>query len=99
MLDKLFKNILTTIALGVERNASLVMVQHCKIETVHIWYIPQLSAGRIAYTRALNLDHIRSEPSKQLCTGGTGLNMCHIQNANTFQCFCHCSELSIGFMG
>jgi len=91
--DQRFQHFLAGRPLGVERHRALVMVEHGEIEAVHARDVAQLATCRIALAGALDLDDIRPEPGQQLGTGGSGLDMGEIENANAFQRLAHTSFL------
>ena len=89
MLDELGKDLLALGILGVQREAALVVVQHGKVETVHIRNILQLTSRSVSNTRSFHLYYISAKPCEQLGTGRSRLNMGHVQNTDTFQSFFH----------
>src|SRR5262249_42796967 len=61
-LDQRRKHLLASRVLGVESDRTLVVVEHCEIEAVHVWDILQLSARDVADARTLDLDYVGAEP-------------------------------------
>jgi hypothetical protein len=89
MLDELGKDLFALGILGVQREAALVVVQHCEVEAVHIRNILQLSSRSVSNSRSFHLYYISTKPCEQLGASRPRLNMGHIQNTDTFQSFCH----------
>ena len=61
-LDEFFKNLTAFAVFGIQRERTLVAVQHGKIQAIGIWDITQLAARDVAFAGALNLDHVGAEP-------------------------------------
>src|SRR6202035_1436507 len=71
--------------LGVERDRTLVVVEHGEIQAVDIRNVLQLTAGDVADAGALDLDHVGTEPGQQLGAGRSRLDVGEIENANVRQ--------------
>src|SRR5215470_15332708 len=82
-LDKLREDLGAGRGLGIERNASLVGIQHREIEAVHSRNVPQLAAGGVALTGPLDLYDIGAEPGQNLSACRSGLHVCHVHNPDT----------------
>src|SRR3546814_103416 len=91
-LDQLAQHFLALLALGVERDGALVVVEHGEVEAVDIGNVAELAAGGVADARPLDLDHVGPEPGQELRAGRTGLHVGEIQDADTFERF-HCVHL------
>src|SRR6185312_210362 len=88
-LHQLLENLLAGRTFGVESDGALVVVEHGEVKAVGVRNVAQLLACHVARAGALDLDHIRAEPRQQLCTGGTRLHVCEIENAHSIQCLAH----------
>src|SRR6185503_6649644 len=88
-LDELAKSLFALFALGIERDAALIAVEHGEIEAVDIRLVAQLAARDIAPARQLDLDHIGPEPTQDLRAGRPRLHVGHIEYANSIERFCH----------
>ena len=73
--------------LGVERDRTLVVVQHREIEAVGIRHVAELAARDVAGTRALDLDHIGAEPGEELRAGRPRLDVGEVENLDAFERF------------
>src|SRR5262249_13943491 len=60
-----------------------------EIEAVDAWNVTQLATRRISLARFLDFDNIGAKPRQNLCTGRSRLDMCHVQDPNTFQSLSH----------
>ncbi len=81
-LDQVREDGLTVGILEIHRNRALVAVQHREVEAVCVGEIPELLASCIA-SRRLEFDDVRAEKAHQLARRRTGLDMGHVENANT----------------
>src|SRR5690606_15882438 len=86
-LDQALQHLLALGMLRIERDGTLVMIEHRKIEAVRIRDIPKLAAGDIADARPLDLDDVGTEPSEKLRAGRTRLHVREIENTDAFQGF------------
>src|SRR5262245_37117942 len=73
----------------VERDATLITVEHGKVQAINIWEIAQLSTGDIAAPRRLEFNHIGTQKAEHLRTGRSRLHMRHIQDTHPIQGFSH----------
>src|SRR5262249_34356627 len=89
LLDQFREYLFAYLSFWVQRNAALVAVQHCEIETVDTGLIAQLPPRRISFTRSFNLDNIGAEPRQNLGARRSRLHVRHIQDPNTLQSFTH----------
>jgi hypothetical protein len=72
---------------GVQRQRTLVAVQHGEVQRVDIGDVTQLGAGDVAGTGTLDLDHVSAEPGQQLGTSRTGLNVGEVDDLDAFERF------------
>jgi hypothetical protein len=93
-LDQLLEDLLAGRGLGVERDAALVAVQHGEVEAIHVGDIAQLTPGRIAHPRPLDLEHVGAEPRQELRTGRPRLHMSHVQHPDSFKRLAHFCPLN-----
>ena len=96
-LDQRGEDFLALRVLGVERDRTLVVVQHGEIQAVHVGNVLQLATRDVADAGALDLDHVGAEPGQQLRAGRTRLNVGEIKNTNALKRLCHrlCSVLCL----
>src|ERR1700722_7580187 len=89
VLDEFFQNRLAALVLGVERDRTLVVVQHREVQAVHVRNVAQLLARDVAVAGALHFDDIGAEPGQQLRAGRTRLHVREVEYAHAVQCFRH----------
>jgi hypothetical protein len=82
-LDQLLKHLLAVGLLGVQRKGALVAIQHREIQGIDAGDVTQLVAGDVSRAGALHLDHVRTEPRKQLGASRTGLHVREVDNADS----------------
>src|SRR5438876_640107 len=88
-LDQRGEDFLALRVLGVERDRTLVVVQHGEIQAVHVRNVLQLPARDVADAGTLDLDHVGAEPGQQLRAGRSRLNVGEIENSNARKRLCH----------
>jgi hypothetical protein len=71
--DQLVHDLLALGGLGVDRQRSLVGVEHREIQRIDVGDIPQLVTRHIATGEALDFQHVGAEPGEHLGAGGAGL--------------------------
>src|SRR5262249_1411216 len=81
--------------LRIQRDASLVGVQHREIQAVDTRNIAQLTPRRVTFAGPLDLDDVGAEPRHDLLARWTRLHVRHIQNPNTLESFPHAYLSSI----
>ena len=79
-LDQRGEDFLALGVLGVERDRTLVVVQHGEIQAVHVRNVLQLPARDVADAGTLDLDHVGAEPGQQLRAGRARLDVGEIEN-------------------
>ena len=82
-LDERVQNLFAFWVLGVQRNRSLVVVEHGEVQTVHAGDVAQLAASGVTLTGTLHLDDVGTEPGQQLGTSRPRLNVGKVQNADS----------------
>ncbi len=87
-LDQIDQHVLPHRVLEVDRDGSLVAVEHREVEAVGVGDVAQLSAGHVA-RRRFQLDDVRAQKAHELAAGGPGLNVRHVEHADTGKCFVH----------
>src|SRR5205085_8734266 len=88
-LDQRVEYFLALGLLGVERDGTLVVVEHREVQAVGGRDVSQLTPRRVAFTCTFDLYHIGTEPRQQLRASGAGLHMREIEYPNTLECLAH----------
>ena len=79
--DQLFQNCLAFRFFGVQRQRTLVAVEHGEVQGIDVGNVTQLAAGDVAGTGALDLDNVGAKPCQQLGAGRAGL---HVREVDDF---------------
>ena len=79
--------------LHVQGDAPLVAVEHREIEAVDSRDVPQLLARDIT-RRSLELHDVCAQPGENLRARRSGLDVCHVQDADAIECLSQDSPLS-----
>ena len=73
------------LALGVERDRSLVVVEHGEVEAVGVRHVLQLAARDVAAARPLDLDDVGAEPRQQLGAGRARLHVREVEDLHAVE--------------
>ena len=73
------------LALGVERDRALVVVEHGEIEAVGARHVLQLAARDVALAGPLDLDHVGAEPGQQLGAGRARLDVREVEDLDAVE--------------
>ena len=84
-LHQALQHLHALLALGVERDRALVVVEHGEIEAVGARHVLQLAARDVAGARPLDLDHVGAEPGQQLRAGRARLDVREIEDLHAVQ--------------
>jgi hypothetical protein len=77
--------------LGVDRDRSLVAVQHREVERIGALHVAQLRARDVADAGTFHLDAVRAHVGQQLRARGAGLDVGEIKNAHAIEGLAHLS--------
>src|SRR5262249_3845967 len=66
---------------------TLVAVEHREVQRVSVGNVAQLVARHVARARTLDLDHVRTEPRKQLRARRAGLYVRKVDDLDAFEGF------------
>ena len=79
--NQLFQNSLAFRFFGVQRQRTLVAVEHGEVQGIDVGNVTQLAARHVAGTGALDLDDVGAKPCQQLGAGRAGL---HVREVDDF---------------
>jgi hypothetical protein len=91
--EQLGEDPLAFCGLHVQGDAPLVAVEHREIEAVDSRHVPQLLARDIT-RRSLQLHDVCAQPGENLRARRSGLDVCHVQDTDAFECLSQDSPLS-----
>ncbi len=83
--DKRAENLKPGRLLEVERDRSLVVIEHGEIEAVRARDVAKLAARDVARTGLLHLDDVGAEPRQELGAARTGLHMRDVQDSHAIE--------------
>jgi hypothetical protein len=95
LLDQVLEDFLAFGGLGVQRQRTLVRVEHGEVERVRALDVAELRTGHVAGAGALDLDDVCAEPGKELRAGGTRLDVREVDNFDPFKRLCHDGSISL----
>ena len=84
-LHQALQHLHALLALGVERDRALVVVEHGEIEAVGARHVLQLAARDVAGARPLDLDHVGAEPREKLRAGRARLDMREVEDLHAIE--------------
>ncbi|MNS98248.1 hypothetical protein D3C86_1505670 [compost metagenome] len=87
LLNQVFQQCLAFRRFHIERQATLVAVQHGEVQAVSVGHVTQLAARDVTASGQFDLDHVGAHPGHQLRSRGAGLNVRQVQDANAVQGF------------
>ena len=85
MLDEFVEYALALRMLRVDRDRTLVVIEHGEVERIRALHVDQLAARDVADTGTLHLDDVRAEPRQQLRAGRAGLDVREIENLDAVE--------------